>query len=125
MANLLAQGMAFLHAQRDEHMSSEVLFVRGAEEVAINATIGQTVFEETDRYGVVQRERSRDFIVLAADLVIDSQVVTPEKGDMIKETTGATVRTFEVMPFGDNPLWRWSDPHRTAVRIHTKHVRTE
>lgn len=124
MANLLEQGMAFLHTQRDAHMATAVVYARGAEEVTLNATIGQTEFEEQDRDGFVQRTQSRDFIVLAADLIIDSVVVTPEKGDLIRETTGSTVRTFEVLPFGDSPLWRWSDPHRTAIRVHTKHVST-
>jgi len=88
VANLLEQGMEFLHEQRDAHMSTPVVYVRGVEEVTLNATIGQTEFEEQDRDGFVQREQSRDFIVLAEDLIIDGSVVTPESGDLIRETTG-------------------------------------
>jgi len=125
VTNLLAQGMAFLHAQRAAHMSTDVVYVRGVDEITISAMLGQTEFEEIDSDGMVHRVTSRDFVVTAADLDLPDGDNVPRRGDQIRETAGAEVRTFEVLPFGDNPLWRWSDAHRVAMRIHTKHVGTE
>lgn len=125
MGDLLKQGAEFLHAQRSAHMASDVVFVRGAESVVLSATIGHTDFEEADTDGFIQRVQTRDYLVLAADLVLGGQPSTPVRGDIIRETIGEKVFVYEVMSPGNEPLWRWSDPHRNTIRIHTKHTDTE
>ena len=51
-----------------------------------------------------------DFIIQADEMEFD-----PEPGDLIL----ADGRLYEVMNLGGE-AWRWSDPFRTAYRIHTK-----
>lgn len=106
-------------------MTRTVVYQRGADAVEIAATIGRTEFEQVDEHGVVQRLQSRDFLVRAADLVLAGAPTLPKAGDRIRETVGAQTFVYEVMAPGNEPPWRYSDPYRKALRIHTKHVATE
>ena len=125
MPDLLEQGSAWLEDQRTRHMSRTVTYVRGVDSVDVAATIGKTAFEQTDEYGVIHRTESRDFLVLTADLVLDGTATLPKAGDRIRETAGDQVFVYEVMAPGGEPPWRYSDPYRRTLRIHTKHVGTE
>ena len=125
MADLLRQGSDWLEAQRKLHAASTVVYGRGAFSVEVAATIGRTVFELENTYGIVEKTESRDFLVLTADLVLDGQAVLPQRGDRIRETCGQQVLVYEVMAPGQEPAWRFSDPYRKTLRIHTKQVTTE
>ena len=125
MPNLLQTGSAWLADQMKTHGSVDVLYERGAEQVTVKATIGKTEFELDDGSGVVARIQSRDFLIQAADLVLGGSSVLPVAGDRIRETQGATTFVYEVMAPGNEPHYRFSDPFRKLLRIHTKHVATE
>ena len=125
MADLLEQASTWLDGQRKTHLSRPVVYERGEESVEVQATIGRTVFEAADAYGVVERTESRDFLVLAADLVLGGEAVLPERGDRIREAQGQKTYVYEVLAPGKEPPWRWSDDYRQTLRIHTKHVATE
>lgn len=123
--DLLEHGAAWLEDQRTRHLSRMVTYLRGTDSVDIVATIGQTTFEQADEYGVVHRTESRDFLVLAADLVLGGNATLPQAGDRIRETAGDQTFIYEVMAPGGEPPWRYSDPYRRTLRIHTKHVGME
>jgi hypothetical protein len=125
MPDVLEKGLAWLDDQRHAHMTRTVVYQRGADAAEISATIGRTEFEQVDERGVVQRLQSRDFLVRAADLVLAGAPTLPKAGDRIRETVGAQTFVYEVMAPGNEPPWRYSDPYRKALRIHTKHVATE
>jgi hypothetical protein len=112
MPDMLAQGAAWLEQQRTKHLTTNVTYVRGDVQIAVPATIGRTKYEADDGQVVRIEFTDRDFLVLAADLVLNSQVTEPERGDLIREGP----REFEVLD------WRYSDPYRTTLRINTKHV---
>jgi len=122
--DLLAKGSEMLDRTRRTHLSRTVVYRRGADSVEIEATVGSTAFDRTDEYGVVHRIESRDYLVAAADLVLAGEAVTPKAGDRITETGETRVHEYEVMAPGDEPAWRYSDPQRRTLRIHTKFVRT-
>lgn len=109
-------------------MSRAVVYKRGAEEVEIDATVGKTVFESTDQFGILHTVESRDYIFRSADLIIDGEQTTPLPGDQIIETIGGSPATFEVMTpglaGGNEPAFRFSDPQREAIRCHTKAVKS-
>ena len=88
-----------------------VYFHRGDEGKALCAVVGRTAFRLADDYGRAMRLVTRDFIVPAAELAVE-----PEPGDIVNEDG----REYEVLSPGGEPCWRWSDPQRTARRIHTK-----
>jgi hypothetical protein len=125
MADLLKQASDWLEAQRTQHIAQTVCYVRGSRSVNLPATIGKTTFEVDDGYGVLVRHESRDFLVLAADLVFDGTPMLPERGDRIRETQAGQVFTYEVTAPGKEPCWRYSDAYRKTLRIHTKQVDTE
>lgn len=129
MADLIQKGLAWLDDQRHAHMTQTVLYVRDTENasyvVELLATIGRTEFEQVDEFGIVHKLQSRDFLIRAEDLVLNSELTLPKAGDRVRETVGAQTFVYEVMAPGGEPPWRYSDPYRQALRIHTKHVATE
>ena len=87
------------------------------------ATFGRTLLKLDNGYGGVRMEwTDRDFLISAADLMLAGTAVLPERGDRISETQGTKTLVYEVMAPGGEPPWRWSDPHRKVLRIHTKQV---
>ena len=125
MSNLLQIGASWLADQMKTHASIDVTYERGVEQVPVKATVGKTEFELDDGSGVVVRIQSRDFLIHAADLVLGGIETLPVAGDLIRETQGAKTFVYEVMAPGDEPHYRYSDPYRKLLRIHTKHVATE
>ncbi len=112
MADLLAQGAAWLEQQRTKHLATTVTYVRGAVSAEVLATLGRTKYQTDDGTAVRVEFTDRDFLILAADLVLDGQPTEPGRGDLIREGT----REFEVLD------WRYSDPYRQTLRITTKHT---
>lgn len=125
MTNLLQKASDWLEDQRTRHAASTVQYVRGGRSVDLPATIGKTLFEVDDGYGVLVRHESRDFLVLAANLAIDGQPIVPERGDRIRESQGNATFIYEVTAPGKEPCWRYSDGFRKTLRIHTKQTVTE
>lgn len=126
MSNMFQKASAFLEKTRHEKATSPVVYRRGDLAVPVDATIGRTEYEQDDGYGVITRAESRDFLIRSLDLVLDGIVTLPEPGDRIEETYCGTLATYEVLPIGANQAhWRYSDPFRQTLRIHTKLVREE
>jgi hypothetical protein len=131
MGDLLEQGAAFLDDQRHRHMSRTVVYRRGADEKEVQATIGRTEFEQADEAGLIHRVESRDFLIRAADLDLGTGPIQPRAGDQVRETVGSVggqVLVYEVNApggAGGQPPWRYSDPYRRVMRVHTKFVGTE
>lgn len=122
---MLEQGSAWLDQQRTAHMTRRVEYRRGGQSAPLNATIGRTLFEQVDRMGIVQCVESRDFLVLRTDLVLGGVETLPKAGDRVIDPDGTSVAVYEVMAPGAEPPWRYSDPYRRTLRIHTKHVGSE
>ncbi len=125
MGDLLDRGSAFLEEQRHRHMSRTVVYKRGAEAKELQATIGKTEFEQADEAGLIHRTESRDFLIRAVDLDLGAGPILPRAGDQVRETVGATLFVYEVNAPGGQPPFRYSDPYRRTLRIHTKHIGTE
>jgi hypothetical protein len=113
---MLEQGLAWLDAQRKTHLSSPVIYRRGGDSAEVPATVGKTVFKVTDDYGRFQYIESRDYLISAADLVLNDARILPEPGDEIVEDGFV----YEVMAPNNEPEWRYSDSCRSTLRIHTK-----
>jgi hypothetical protein len=124
MADLLLTGAKLLATVRGTSFSRTVTYSRGSDSVSLSAGIGQTAFDAETSHGTVETYHSRDFLVTAADLILDGDTVTPERGDQITDTDPETseVATYEVLCVGGKPQWRYSDPYQITLRIHTKKV---
>lgn len=125
MGDLLDRGAAFLDAQRHQHLSRLVLYRRGADQKEVHATIGKTEFEQADDAGLIHRVESRDFLVRTGDLDLGAGSILPRAGDQVRETVGLSVFVYEVNAPGGQPPFRYSDPYRRVLRVHTKHIATE
>jgi len=130
VADLLQTGSTWLEDQRHQHMTRPVTYLRGADSVQLQATVGKTVFDQQDQFGVIQRTESRDYLVRAADLVfVAGEQALPQVGDRIREPSGTGALVYEVMApgasGGSEPPFRYSDPERITLRIHTKFVGLE
>ena len=117
MTDLLKQGSDWLESMRNSHCTSQVVYRRGVFSETINATFGQTSYEIEDAYGIRTGAFVVDFLILADALSFDE----PEMGDHI--IVDSVV--YEVMELPGQGHWRWSDPYRTTMRIHTKEIGTE
>lgn len=126
MPDLLAQSAAWLNEQRHRHLTQTVTYRRGDVAVQVQATVGRTVFrlEGQAGYGGAMHYVSRDYLVRAADLVLDEQQVPPQRGDLVIELDDNGIqRTHEVMGPGQGEVdWRYADPARLSIRIHTKEI---
>ena len=125
MPNLLERGNAWLESMRQKHTTRDIEYSRGGETISIRATVGRTVFQISREYGLFERTEARDYIVETARFVFGGAPSLPKKGDRIRETDGARVFVYEVMAPGSEPCWRYSDPERRALRIHTKYIGQE
>lgn len=115
----------WLEEQRTKHLTQLVVYQRGADAMEVLATIGTTVFQIDDGAGAILRIESRDYLITATELMFGDTPVLPQRGDQIREARGTQVFVYEVMAPGDEPHWRWSDPYRHTLRIHTKQVDVE
>ena len=122
MADLLESALNWLEEKRTQHRSRTVTYQRGEETAQVPASIGRTTFEIEDGYGLIEKFESRDFLILASDLVLSGSQTLPQRGDRIQETQGATTFKYEVLAPGKEPAWRYSDPYRKTLRIHTKQI---
>jgi hypothetical protein len=120
--DLLAKSASWLEKTRTKYAAQDVHFLRGDSSVAIRATIGRSLFEDTDNYGLLTRTETRDYLILAADLLMDDVPVTPKPGDQIIEGGLEDGLIHEVADPPGQPCWRWSDQYHTTYRIHTKFV---
>jgi hypothetical protein len=102
---------------RTSHCSSPVTYRRaGQADANVQATFGRTDYEVADDYGATIKTHVIDFLILGDDLGIE-----PQAGDQIV----ADGVVYEVMALGGEGCWRWSDPYRTTMRIHTKEIGTD
>lgn len=123
--SLLAKGQALLTRllQRDATPAGAVTYRRGSESVVLTgkAWVGRTVFSRVPRDGgaaVVFGDR--DYLIPAADLVVEGKRFEPERGHQVVEVIDGTERTFELISPAGEPAWRWADPGRTFYRVHTQ-----
>jgi len=119
MPDMLHFGLEWLAGKLKDHASQPVVYRRGAEEIAVSATIGRTLMKLADGEGGVRMEwTDRDFLIRADLLVIAGNQITPERGDRVIDDG----KVYEVMAPGGEPPWRVSDPFGVMLRIHTKFV---
>lgn len=123
MADIIKDAIQnFLMPALKAYASNPVVYVRGSQSVEVQATYGQKLLRTHEQFGAVKIEwTDLDFIIAADDLHFDDGVlIAPRRGDYVLLTVRNALQKYEVLPFGNDPPWRWSDPHSLMYRIHTK-----
>lgn len=118
MDDMLANASAWLDSMRRQHLSRWVTYQRGAESQPCLASVSKSDFETQTDTGLVERWESRDYLISYHEMPFP----VPQRGDRILETLNNVTVTFEVCSPRGMPAWHWADPHRTAIRVHTKAV---
>ena len=123
MSDVLSTGAAWLSSQLKAKAGTSITYRRkNGGSVTVTATIGQTTHDTAGDFGTILTWQSRDYLINVADLVVNGQTITPQRGDKIVETAGSVEHTYEVMGDNDLPAWRFSGPYRNKFRIHTKQI---
>lgn len=120
--DMLKTGQRWLRDRQRQYVARTVTYRRGGLSVVLQATAGRTEFEQATDYGIAMQSESRDFIVNAADLVLNGARIEPEVGDRIEETIDAVTHVYEVMSLGGEQCFRSVDADYYALRIHTKRI---
>ena len=119
MSDLLDRGKAMLAGTLRASVSRTVTYRRGPLSVSLAATVGQSEMDLLDAAGAAVRIASRDYLLAAADLVLDGETTEPVRGDRIEDARDGA---FEVLsPMQGEPDWRWMAGRR-MFRIHVKGV---
>lgn len=124
MTDMLRRGQSWLADKLKTHASQSVTYRRDNIEVKVAATIGRSMYEQDDGEGVIVRSQVRDYLIDTADLLSSEIGSLPKRGDEIHEVDGNLIHIYEVMALGGDPPWRYSDPFRLKLRIHTKQIDT-
>jgi hypothetical protein len=127
MADMLQTGIAWLGGALKANASQPVTYSRGAQSVDLMSSYGAKLLKIDDGMGGIRIEwTDQDFKFLGADFhFVYGDTIEPQRGDLVKATIDGQVETFEVLPFGTEPCWRWCDPYHVNIRVHTKHIDTE
>ena len=125
--NVLAAGAAWLATQLQSKAGTPVIYQRGNRKTALCATMGQTKLMLAQDVGAVRIEwTDKDFVIPRASLKVSGTLTLPREGDLIIHDDGAEKHTYEVLKYGGfEPHWRWCDPFRQLIRVHTKRIKTE
>lgn len=110
-------------------VSLSVTYKRGAASVSLQATIGSSKGWTEKEDGIREQWVSRDFLVAAADLILDGQRIEPMRGDQIIEVSldedgePLDTITYKVLPPVDKePCFTISDHSRLRYRVHAKEI---
>ena len=123
MADILQTGLEWLAAQNKTHRATLVTYKRGNYSASITATYGKKTIRIPQANGVYIHIETIDWLMLAADLIINSTLTEPQPGDRIEWTdANSDVHVYEVQPIGDENCFRYSDPGQTSLRIHTQQM---
>lgn len=98
----------------------DIVYARGDRTVNLRAVPGDTSFVQQTGEGYMETVESRDFIFPAADLTIGGTATLPERGDVVTETVNGVEQTYPVTSGGSSRYFRYADPYRTILRVHTK-----
>lgn len=117
MANRMESGTAWLARRLKASASTAVTYRRGAASCTLQASFGrrETIVEAT---GIVAEHEQWDFVIAAAELVLEGIVELPRTGDRIE----AAGRMYEVLPLPGQECFRPCDPFGEQLRIHAKQI---
>lgn len=116
--NMMSNGSAWLSEKLQAHTSQPAFYQRGQQSVEIQVTVGESEFTRQRSDDINNEQRVVDFLFPASG--IHSVFHEPNAGDYIETEYLGEKRLFEILsPGGEEPAWRYSDPHRNMVRVHT------
>lgn len=120
MADLLLTAETWLGKIHKDHVSQTVTYQRGSSTVSVSATMCPSEVDQTLNGQMIVGYVRKDFLIHAADLILEGRQVSPEVGDTI--AYGAQVYRVVSQNTGEKPF-RESGAGGVVLRISTKQVR--
>lgn len=118
--SLIDDAFEWLNEQIKTHESREVTYWALGESVTITqATMGQTRTENDTGDGAIVEGRIVDWLIDAADIVIEGATMKPQPGHAIIDASGDSTVEYIVTELGNEPCCRFMDRRQTKYRIHT------
>ena len=117
MPNMLDTAMGWLDTTLKTSSGDTIVYQRGSSTVSITAVVGKTDGERMDSGGSAYSFTSTDFIIEAEDLVLDGEIILPQRGDRI--VYGGGVYTVLANSSGEKPYAN-STPDGSTLRIYAK-----
>jgi len=125
MTDMLGDAVDWLAEQRTSRMARTAFYSRGGRSVELLVTPGSTTYTLADEAGAGIEVQATDFILTAADLVLDGEPVEPETGDRIRLDVGGAIAVYEVLDLVGGGHFRPADPMGVTLRVHAKRVDEE
>lgn len=124
MSDLIADGVAWLNQQLNDHAAKTVTIqtADGLQSCTADATVSVTMYEADNGAGIIDRWQSRDFLIDADQWKPTGSVTLPVRGQRIVEVIGATTCIFEVNGPRDTPHFDYADGFRGKLLVHTQQV---
>lgn len=124
MTTLLTRGLTFHRRAMASAAGVAITYHRGPSHVHVTAVVVE-LGPGLDEYGAVLVDLvRRDYLITAADLLLDGVAVLPSRGDRVREIIAGKTEVYEVLPLGDR-AWYEADVVGGSLTIHCKHVGTE
>lgn len=120
MSDMLSRAETAMGRIQKASASQTVTYQRLGQFVILQATVGASAMSMYDQNGTVIAFDSTDFLVHAADLLLNGKQVEPRRGDEVI-WNGNIYRVLSESQ-GERP-YRDSGPDGTVLRIMTKRVR--
>lgn len=116
---VFAHAADWLARQRDAHAGMPAVYRRGDAWCTLRAAPGRTRYETATTDGATIEVARDDWLLQAADLVLDGVLAEPRRGDRLEVLwPDGTERTYEVLPVAEGQQCFSLDPHRVTYRIH-------
>lgn len=125
MSNMLADGLSWLTDQLAANASWPATYARGYDSVDVSIIPGEQLLKLDDGFGGIRMEwTDLDACIPVRGFTFSADPITPQRGDLLHLTRGDEVKTFEVLPFGNEPTHRLIHLG-SAWRIHLKLIDVE
>ena|SRR5688572_16406788 len=100
----------------------DIRYVRGDQEIPLKAVPGTTRYELTDSDGRIISAQTRDYLIIADELLLDGAPVEPQREDKIIQSQADGEHTYKLLELPASKCWRWSDEQHVRYRVHTTEV---
>ena len=112
---------AFLAEKLSQAAGESVTYARGTETVELTAWPGSSLFAVSAPAGQARVLRAdADWLFKAADLAFGGALATPQKDDCLTVVRDGLRLVYEAATPTGETVWRYSDPQRTVIRLHTR-----
>jgi len=123
MASLLEKSTKLLAKTMLRSAGMAIVYRRGIHAVQLMAVPGRTLIDDYSLDGNPQTAIADDWILPAADLVLDGVETLPKDGDEIDVGDDNHRKTYRVLPAGGDRCFRFVDQARNLLRTHAKEIR--